>query len=253
MPLPKASSSGFVPPCIPTRAAKPPVGADWVHEIKHDGYRLQVRREGDTVRLFTRRGYDWTARYPAIAGVAAQLRAKSFTLDGEAVVCGPGGVAIFDALHRRGTVSEAMLYVFDLLELDGEDLRGLPLGDRKKRLARLLARRRVGIVLSAHTDEDGAAIFQQACKMGLEGIVSKRLSAPYRSGPSRDWIKVKNPESPAMIRAREAVWQIVLIDVCFRRCHGGQLTRYKRRTNDPLPTSLDVIRSPASSAGIGWR
>jgi ATP-dependent DNA ligase len=102
-----------------------------------------------------------------------------------------GRRAICDALHRRGTVTEAMLYAFDVLELDGEDLRGLPLGDRKKRLARLVGNRRIGIVLSEHTAEDGALIFQQACKMGLEGIVSKRLSAPYRSGPSRDWIKVK--------------------------------------------------------------
>jgi hypothetical protein len=94
----------------------------------------------------------------------------------------------------------------DLLELDGEDLRALPLVDRKKRVARLLGRRRLGIVLSEHTDEDGATIFQRACKMGLEGIVSKRLSAPYRSGPSRNWIKVKNADSPAMIRAREAEW-----------------------------------------------
>jgi bifunctional non-homologous end joining protein LigD len=199
-------SDGYIPPCIPTRASKAPAGPGWVHEIKHDGYRLQVRREGDVVRLFTRRGYDWSGRYPAIAVTATLLRAKSFTLDGEAVVCGPDGVAIFDALHRRGTVSEAMLYAFDLLELDGEDLRALPLGDRKKRLARLLSGRRLGIVLSDHTDEDGATIFRQACKLGLEGIVSKRLSAPYRSGPSRDWIKVKNPDSPAMIRAREAEW-----------------------------------------------
>jgi bifunctional non-homologous end joining protein LigD len=197
---------GYILPCIPIRAPKPPAGADWVHEIKHDGYRLQVRRVGDQVRLFTRRGYDWSGRYPAIAVTATLLRAKSFTLDGEAVVCGPDGVAIFDALHRRGTVTEAMLYAFDLLELDGEDLRGLPLSDRKKRLARLLSGRRLGIVLSDHIDEDGATIFRQACRMGLEGIVSKRLSAPYRSGPSRDWIKVKNPDSPAMIRAREAEW-----------------------------------------------
>jgi hypothetical protein len=118
----------------------------------------------------------------------------------------PDGVAVFDALHRRGTVSEAMLYAFDLLELDGEDLRGLPLSGRKKRLARLLGGRRLGIVLSDHTDEDGATIFRHACVMGLEGIVSKRLTAPYRSGPSRDWIEVKNPDSPAMIRAREAEW-----------------------------------------------
>jgi bifunctional non-homologous end joining protein LigD len=185
----------FVPPCIPTRAVKPPAGADWVHEIKHDGYRLQVRREGDAVRLFTRGGYDWTRRYPAIAVTAAKLRAKSFTLDGEAVVCGPDGVAIFDALHRRGTVTEAMMYAFDLLELDGEDLRVLPLVDRKKRLARLVGRRTLGIVLSAHTADDGATIFLQACRMGLEGIVSKRLSAPYRS--------VRLTDSPAMVRHRE--------------------------------------------------
>jgi bifunctional non-homologous end joining protein LigD len=197
-------STCFVPPCIPTRALKPPAGPGWVHEIKHDGYRLQVRRVGDQVRLFARRGYDWSGRYPAIAVTATLLRARSFTLDGEAVVCGPdGGVAIFEALHRRGTVTEAMLYAFDLLELDGEDPRSL-LADSKKRLARLLSGRRLGIVLSEDTDEDGAAFFRQACVMGLEGIVSKRLTAPYRSGPSRDWLKIKNPESPAMIRAREA-------------------------------------------------
>jgi bifunctional non-homologous end joining protein LigD len=131
------------------------------------------------------------------------LRARSFTLDGEAVVCGPDGVAIFDALHRRGTVTEAMLYAFDLLELDGEDLRGLPLSDRKKRFARLRGGRRLGIVLSDHTDEDGVTIFRQACIMGLEGIVSKRLSSPYRSGRSTDWLKIKNPDSPAMVRHRE--------------------------------------------------
>jgi bifunctional non-homologous end joining protein LigD len=142
-------SDGFVPPCIPTRAAKPPVGPGWVHEIKHDGYRLQVRRVRDQVRLFTRNGYDWSARYLAISVTATLLRARSFVLDGEAVVCGPDGVAIFDALHSRG--GEAMLYAFDLLELDGQDLRALPLVDRKKRLARLLGGRRLGIVLSDHT------------------------------------------------------------------------------------------------------
>src|ERR1700743_438121 len=105
-----ARSDGYISPGIPTRANKPPAGPDWVHEIKHDGYRLQVRRAGDAVRLFTRRGYDWSGRYPAITLTAMQLRADSFTLDGEAVVCGPDGIAIFDALHRYGTVSEAMLY-----------------------------------------------------------------------------------------------------------------------------------------------
>jgi bifunctional non-homologous end joining protein LigD len=162
-----------------------------------------VRRDGESVRLFTRRGYDWTGRYPAIASAAAKIRAQSFTLDGEAVVCGEDGVAIFDALHRHGTVRAAILQPFDLLELNGEDLRPVMLGKRKARLARLLARAPPGIEFNAHTDEDGATVFRHACAMGLEGIVSKRLAAPYRSGLSRDWIKVKNPHSPAMIRARD--------------------------------------------------
>jgi bifunctional non-homologous end joining protein LigD len=155
------------------------------------------------VRLFTRRGHDWTDRYPAITSAAAKLRAKSFTIDGEAAVCGPDGIAIFDALHRRGTVIEAVLYAFDLLQLNGVDYRALPLSRRKDRLARLLARAPIGIALKEHTDARGELVFRQACAMGLEGIVSKRLTAPYRSGPSRDWIKVKNPDSPAMVRARD--------------------------------------------------
>ena len=158
------------------------------------------------MRLFTRRGYDWTERYPAIAAAAAKLRAKSFTLDGEAVVAGADGVALFDALHRRRRVTDAILQAFDLLELDGEDLRPLPLAQRKKRLARLLARVPPGIELTEHTDEDGATVFRHACAMGLEGIVSKRQAAPHRSGLSRDWLKIKNPDSPAMVRHREGRW-----------------------------------------------
>jgi bifunctional non-homologous end joining protein LigD len=190
----RVRTDGFIDPCIPTLAAKPPSGPGWVHEIKHDGYRLIVRRDGPTVRLFTRRGYDWTDRYPAIAAAAAKLGAKSFTLDGEAAVTGEDGVAVFDALHRRHKATDAILYAFDLLEFNGEDLRPLPLGERKAKLARLLARAPAGIVHNEHTEEDGAVVFRHACKLGFEGIVSKRLSAPYRSGPSRDWIKVKNPE-----------------------------------------------------------
>ena len=106
----------------------------------------------------------------------------------------------------RREAGDAILYAFDLIELNGEDFRPLPLRRRKARLARLLARVTPGIELNEHTDADGAAVFLHACKMGLEGIVSKRLTAPYRSGPSRDWVKVKNPDSPAMQRAREARW-----------------------------------------------
>jgi len=131
------------------------------------------------------------------------LRAQSFTLDGEAVVCGADGVANFDALHRRGTVGDAILQTFDLLELNGEDFRPLPLGSRKLRLIRLLPKAPPGMELTEHTHIDGAAVFRHACAMGPEGIVSKRLTAPYRSGLTKDWIKVKIPDSPAMRRARE--------------------------------------------------
>jgi ATP-dependent DNA ligase len=127
--------NGFIEPCIPTRAARPPSGPDWIHEIKHDGYRLIVRAASPLVRLFTLRGFDWTDRYPAIAGAATKVAARSFTIDGEAVVCGSDGVAVFEALHRRHRATEAILYAFDLLELDGEDLRPVPLGERKARLA----------------------------------------------------------------------------------------------------------------------
>jgi bifunctional non-homologous end joining protein LigD len=119
---------------------------------------------------------------------------------------GADGVAVFDALHRRPKATNAMLYAFDLLELNGEDLRPLPLVVRKAKLARVLARKPLGIVFNEHTDADGATVFRHACKLGLEGIVSKRLSPPYRSGPSRDWIKVKNPDSPAMRRVRAGTW-----------------------------------------------
>jgi len=125
-------TDGFIDPCIPTLAAKPLSAPDWAHEIKHDGYRLIVRRDRPVVRLFTRRGYDWSDRYPAIAATAAILRPGSFTPDGEAMVSGAEGVAVFDALHRRHKVTDAMLYAFDPLELNGDDLRPLPVATARR-------------------------------------------------------------------------------------------------------------------------
>ena len=122
----KRLPAGFVIPARPVLAPRPPSGADWVHEIKHDGYRLIVRRDGPTVRLYTRNAYDWTARLPAIAAAAARIKAKSFTVDGEAVVLGPDGLSRFDELRRREAARTAVLYAFDLIEHDGEDLRNRP-------------------------------------------------------------------------------------------------------------------------------
>ncbi len=193
--------SGFIEPCQPSKVARPPTGALWVHEIKHDGYRLIVRKDGERVRCFTRGGHDWADRFPAIVDAAARLKAHSFMIDGEAVILGDDGTHDFRALRSRGR--EAMLVAFDLLQHDGADLGDMPLIERKQRLKKLLGRgKQSAIQYSDHLTGDGPTIFEHVCRMGLEGVVSKRTDAPYRSGPSRSWVKVKNPASDAVRRQR---------------------------------------------------
>ena len=157
--------------------------------------------------MFSRRGHDWTDRVPAIARALSALRVKSVTLDGEGVACGENGVSDFDrmraAVGRMGSRA-AFLYAFDLLEINGEDMRPYEWHVRRATLHSLLKRAGPGIRLSEHIDGgDGAAVFAHACKLGLEGIVAKRRDRPYRSGRSPDWIKVKNPDAPAATRVIE--------------------------------------------------
>jgi bifunctional non-homologous end joining protein LigD len=198
-----AKRPGAVELCIPTRATKPPVGPQWVHEIKHDRYRLIARKRDDRVGLFTRRGYDWTERYPLIRKAVEAIQTASAVIDGEAVCCDDAGIAVFERLHSRDFDDQAFLYAFDLLELDGEDWRPLLLEQRKARLQKLLAKAPTGIQYNEHLEGDGAAIFAHACKLGLEGIVSKRRDHPYRSGPSKAWLKIKNPEAPGVLRFKD--------------------------------------------------
>jgi bifunctional non-homologous end joining protein LigD len=200
---PKRQPPGFIEPCIPTRSEKPPVGPDWIHEIKHDGYRLIVRKRGGKVRLFTRRGYDWTERYPLICKAVEALHTASAVVDAEAVSCDDTGIAVFERLHSRDYDDQVFLYAFDLLELDGEDWRPRPLEERKAKLQKLLARAPAGIRYSGHLDGDGATIFAHACKLGLEGIVSKHREHPYRSGPSKAWLKIKNPDALGVLRFKD--------------------------------------------------
>jgi bifunctional non-homologous end joining protein LigD len=195
---------GFVEPCLPTLGHTVPTGPQWAYEIKHDGFRFICRRDGERVRVFSRRGHDWTDRVPAIAKALATLRVKSVTLDGEGVVCAANGIADFDRLRaavgRMGS-RDAFLYAFDLLEINGDDLRAYEWQVRRATLASLLRKAGQGIRLSDHLDGgDGEAVFRHACAMGLEGIVAKRRHRPYRSGRSPDWIKVKNPDAPAATR-----------------------------------------------------
>lgn len=192
-------------PCQPTRGTKVPARPEWLHEIKHDGYRLIVQRDGKRVRLLTRNGHDWTDRYPLIREAALRHRSTSFVLDGEAVLLGVDGRSDFNGLHSRRHDDEVQLYAFDLLAADGEDLRALPLHLRKNSLARLLARRSDGIhVAPFEQGEIGPDLFRHACLMGLEGLVSKHRERPYRAGRQPHWIKVKNRTHPAFERVQES-------------------------------------------------
>jgi bifunctional non-homologous end joining protein LigD len=205
--LQRTRPSSFIEPCLPYAAERPPSGPDWVHEIKHDGYRLMARRDPVGIRLLTRNGYDWSPRYPAIVAAVNLLKVRSCLIDGEAVACNDQGLAVFDRLRYRRTDASVFLYAFDLLEIDGQDLRREPLETRKATLASLLRGCQPGVRLNGHLEhEDGAIVFRHACKMGLEGIVSKRKGSSYRSGRSPDWLKMKNPACEAVRREAEEDW-----------------------------------------------
>jgi bifunctional non-homologous end joining protein LigD len=186
----------FVEPELATLTAKPPTGADWLHEIKIDGYRVFCRRDGEKVAFLTRTGQDWTKKFGRLDAAVRALPGQRFALDGE--------VAVFDAKGRSnfGDLQDALsegrderlaLMAFDLLYLDGKDLRGAPLTERKKLLRALIPKEAETAALrySDHIEGSGEAIFKEAGRRGLEGIVSKRADAPYRSGRVGDWIKAK--------------------------------------------------------------
>ncbi len=192
-------------PCIPTRGTKVPARPEWIHEIKHDGYRMIVERDGKRVRLFTRNGHDWTDRYPLIVEAALKNRTSKFVIDGEAVLLGLDGISDFNGLHSRRHDDEVQLYAFDILALEGDDLRKLPLSMRKANLQRLLARRPEGIFVSEFEQgEIGPDLFRKACEFGLEGLVSKRRDSIYRPGRSPNWVKVKNRKHPALNRVKDS-------------------------------------------------
>jgi ATP-dependent DNA ligase len=187
--------------CLPSRGVAVPSGPDWLHEVKYDGYRLRLEREGHRVRLITRGGYNWASRYPWIVEAARKVRQKHFVLDGEAVVLGVDGISDFNALHSRKRDHEVQFCAFDILAEGGDDLRRLSLSMRKTNLERLLARRPEGVFVNPfERGELGPDLFRAACNMGLEGLVSKRRDQPDQAGRSKHWVKVKNRSHPAMER-----------------------------------------------------
>jgi len=197
-PMAKAKRVAHLPKFVAPQLCKlvdaPPSGAGWVHEVKFDGYRMQLRVEGGKARLFTRKGLDWTDKFSAVAKAASKL--PDCIIDGEVCALDHNGAPDFAALQAAlsdGKSDALVDFVFDLLFVDGEDLRHLPLADRKARLAQILKAARTSDQLRfvEHFTSGGDAVLQSACRMHLEGIVSKRVDAPYASGRGDSWVKSK--------------------------------------------------------------
>jgi bifunctional non-homologous end joining protein LigD len=268
MPMP-----GYIEPSLATATETAPSGKDWVHEIKHDGYRLQAHLENGRIRLFSRQGLDWTERFPVIAHALADVPAKLAVIDGEVVVQTATGVASFpmlvDALKSGG--GDMLFYGFDLLYLDGHDLRDAPLVARKEALAALLAECGSDrIRYSDHIAGDGDAVFRHASRLGLEGIISKQAAAPYRSGRVKTWLKVKSSQSDPFVIAGfvpstvdpKAVGALVLGEYAGSRlvpvghCGSGFTAATSRelwQRLDPLRTTTPPLKDEtAPPKGVRW-
>jgi bifunctional non-homologous end joining protein LigD len=185
----KAPYPGFIEPELATSVDRVPSGARWIHEIKFDGYRVQVHLRDAAVKVFTRRGNDWTNRFRKIASDAWHVNAGSAIIDGEVVVPAANGTTDFSALQNelKGRSAKIVMVAFDLLYLNGRDLRGLPLHERKAVLKKIIAD--TDVQFSESFEVDGREMYKHACKTGLEGVVSKLRDSRYRSGRTNDWAK----------------------------------------------------------------
>ncbi len=194
MPRSKASGPPEYRAQLALLVSKAPEGDGWLHEVKYDGYRIGCAIEKGHARLWSRRGKDWTASFPEVAAAARALPVRSALLDGELAALLPDGRTSFQALQNAfssGNRPPIAYFVFDLLHLDGEDLAPRPLSERKAALARLLGEGRGVIRYAPHVAGGGSAVFREACRLGLEGIVSKRADQPYRPGRNAGWVKTK--------------------------------------------------------------
>jgi len=185
----------FVAPELATLKTEVPAGPNWLHEVKYDGYRIVARKAGEGITLFSRSGLDWTVRFPAIAKALLTLPAESALLDGEVAFVLPSGITDFKSLqeHIDSPHPAIRYFVFDLLSLDGRDLRKKSLKERRALLGRLMSAKGISnyLVYADYVEGSGPEFFREACEHGLEGIMSKRADAPYRSGRGKDWFKVK--------------------------------------------------------------
>ncbi|KYH01605.1 non-homologous end-joining DNA ligase [Bradyrhizobium sp. DOA1] len=185
----KAPFPGFVEPALASSIERVPSGARWIHEIKFDGYRVQVHLANEAVKVFTRRGHDWTNRIKKVADDAWHIKAGSAIVDGEVVVPAADGTTDFSVLQNelKGRSTSIVLVAFDLLYLNGRDLRKLPLFQRKAELKKIVGG--TEIQFSESFEIEGREMFAHACKIGLEGVVSKVRDSAYASGRGNNWVK----------------------------------------------------------------
>jgi len=183
--------NSFIEPCLPTLAEEPPAGPGWVHEVKFDGYRLQLHKEGKDVVLLSKSSNDFTSRFPDIATAASLIPTKSSViLDCELTACADDGTPDFGRLLHKQDVP-LCVWVFDILSQNGTDLRNLKLSARRQKLNKLMARVNTPNVQCSQVFFDSHALLKACGERRMEGIVSKRVDRPYVSGPTKDWIKVK--------------------------------------------------------------
>jgi bifunctional non-homologous end joining protein LigD len=247
----------FVEPSLATPCDKPPSGPKWLHEIKHDGYRLQARIDGRRVQLLTRKGLDWTKRFSAVADAMKMLGLASALIDGEVVVQDTAGLTSLNDLQmdlEAGRQDRFRYFAFDLLYCEGFDLRSATLTDRKTLLAQLLsAGESSPVIYSEHLEDDGPTVFAHSCRLGLEGIISKRRDLPYRSGRGDHWLKSKCRQSQEFVilgyvastAAKGAIGSLLL------GYHDGKRLLYAGRVGtgwsaaqaESLKSTLDKIKS----------
>src|SRR3984885_4215960 len=267
---PKELLPTFIPPQLAQQSTKPPKGTGWLHELKLDGYRMQARKDGAAgVQLLTRTGLDWTHRMKTVATQLQALPADAAILDGELVVLAPNGTTSFADLQAafQERVKKPLTYfAFDLLHLNGHNLRNLPLSERKDLLAQLLKNSGEFVCFSEHLESDGEDVFQKACEFHAEGIVSKRATGHYSSGRSTDWLKLKCIHEQEFVvggftlpsNATHGIGALLLgyyenIDAGSRKAarkliYAGRTgTGFTQKTHHILRDQLDVLRQSTTS------
>ncbi|TIL90248.1 MAG: DNA ligase D [Mesorhizobium sp.] len=256
----KAALPDFVEPTLATLVSSAPSGERWLHEIKFDGYRLQARIEAGRVKLLTRSGLDWTKKFgKAVVSALADIPVGTALIDGELVVETSAGASDFSALQAdlsEGRSDRFHFYVFDLLHLDGYDLRDVALIKRKELLEKIIGSNSGIISYSGHFEEDGVLVLRHACRLSLEGIVSKLRDAPYRAGRSKNWVKSKCSARQEFVVAgfipsttsRKAIGSLVLGVYDHGKLHhvGRVGTGYTAAVAESLFKKLERMRVPSS-------